>query len=120
MAFHCGRQSGDWRSREKRGAAGGGADRSWAWGDGGTEIRDAYAGPELIVILLVLAARVDRPKGSISPGTFVPRIRFEGRSLFPAGLPGATRGDTLGLVTEFQRGLRVVREARSYCLNSPI
>jgi hypothetical protein len=108
------------RSRGKKGSGRWGCRPLVGMGDGGTEIRDSYAGPELIVILLGLAARVDRPKGSISPGTFVPRIRFEGRSLFPAGLPGATRGDTLGLVTEFQRGLRVVREARSYCLNSPI
>jgi hypothetical protein len=32
----------------KRGAAGGGAGRSWAWGDGGVDIRGAYAGPRTL------------------------------------------------------------------------
>jgi hypothetical protein len=68
-------------SQEKRGAAGGGAGRSWAWGDGGVDIRDAYAGPELVVIVPTAVARVDRPKGSIRSGTFVPWIEFAGYSL---------------------------------------
>jgi hypothetical protein len=90
---------------EKRGAAGGGAGRSWAWGDGGADIRDAYAGPELVVILPAGIARVDRPKGSILTGTFVPWIYFARYSLHWQGLPGATRSDTLGPVTELQRGI---------------
>jgi hypothetical protein len=38
----------DLQSEEKRGAAGGGAGRSWAWGDGGVDIRGAYAGPRTL------------------------------------------------------------------------
>jgi hypothetical protein len=77
---------------EKRGAAGGGAGRSWAWGDGGVDIRDAFAGPELLVILPVAIARVDRPKGSIGYGTFVPWIRFAGYSPRRAGIaPSSAR-----------------------------
>jgi hypothetical protein len=87
----------------KRGAAGGGAGRSWAWGDGGADIRDAYAGPELVEILPAGIARVDRPKGSILPGTFVPWICFAGYSPAWQGLPGATRSDTLGPAAERQR-----------------
>jgi hypothetical protein len=38
----------DLQSKEKRGAAGGGAGRSWAWGDGGVDIRGAYAEPRTL------------------------------------------------------------------------
>jgi hypothetical protein len=38
----------DLQSEEKRGAAGGGAGRSGAWGDGGVDIRGAYAGPRTL------------------------------------------------------------------------
>ena len=62
----------DLQSEEKRGAAGGGAGRSWAWGDGGVDIRGALQGPELLMILAAVIAWVDSPKGSISPSTFVP------------------------------------------------
>jgi hypothetical protein len=34
--------------KEKGGAAGGGAGRSWAWGDGGVDIRGAYAEPRTL------------------------------------------------------------------------
>ena len=41
----------------------------------------AYAGPELVMILPAGFARVDRPKGSIRPGTFVlGRIESSGLS----------------------------------------
>ena len=46
----------------------------------------AYAGPELVMILPAEIARVDRPKGSIGPGTFVLRIGFAGYSLQLAGI----------------------------------
>jgi hypothetical protein len=62
----------DLQSRKKRGAAGGGAGRSWAWGDGGVDIRGALQGPELLVIVSLVIAPVDSPKGSISPSTLVP------------------------------------------------
>jgi hypothetical protein len=59
------------RSQQKRGAAGGGAGRSWAWGDGGVDIRSALRGLELVTILVVTTASVDSAKGSISPSTKV-------------------------------------------------
>ena len=64
----------------------------------------AYAGPELVMILPVGIARVDRPKGSIGPGTFVPSIASRAIRLIQRGLPQATRGDTLGKVTGRHRG----------------
>jgi hypothetical protein len=71
----------DLQSIRKRGAAGGGAGRSWAWGDGGVDIRGALQGPELLIILAAVIAWVDSPKGSISPSTFVPQTRFAAFSL---------------------------------------
>jgi len=73
-------------SQAKKGAAGGGAGRSVGWGDGGIDIRDAYAGPELVVIVPTAIARVDRPKGSIRSGTFVPWDRVRGPIRSPAGI----------------------------------
>jgi hypothetical protein len=65
----------------------------------------AYAGSELVMILPAAFARVDRPKGSIRPGTFVLWRSFAGRSLAQQGLPTATRGDTLGSVMQRERGV---------------
>jgi hypothetical protein len=86
----------DLQSTERRGAAGGGAGRSWAWGDGGVDIRGALQGPELLMIVAVVIAPVDSPKGSISPSTFVPQTRFAALSLCAMALPVVPRGDTLG------------------------
>jgi hypothetical protein len=48
--------------------------------------------PNSVMILAAAAAQVDRPKGSIRPGTFVPRMRFAGHSLASAGIaPGNAR-----------------------------
>ena len=69
------------------------------------QFRDAYAGPELVMILPAAFAGVDRPKGSIRPGTFVLWRSFAGRSLALQGLPTATRGDTLGSVMRRERGV---------------
>ena len=53
-------------------------------------------GLELLVIVPVVIAPVDSPKGSISPSTFVPQMSFAALSLWATALPVATRGDTLG------------------------
>jgi hypothetical protein len=84
----------------KRGAAGGGAGRSWAWGDGGAETRGAAGGPAAPKValqsLLQGAAQcpesssmmpgavrpVDSPLGSIIPGTKVPLQIFASLPLY--------------------------------------
>jgi hypothetical protein len=56
--------------------------------------------PELLVIVAVVIAPVDSPKGSISPSTFVPRKRFAALSLWCMALPVVACGDTLGHINK--------------------
>ncbi len=51
---------------------------------------------ECTVIVTAGVAGVDSPKGSISPGTKVPSMRFAGCSLRRRGLPMRRASDTLG------------------------
>lgn len=76
------------RGAPKRGAAGGGAGRSWAWGDGGAETRGAFKLPESIVIMPGGPVVVDSSLGSIRPSTKVPSFAFE--QISPREFPPAS------------------------------
>jgi hypothetical protein len=75
------RSKREWDTAQKRGAAGGGAGRSWAWGDGGADIRGGLRGPEHIASLPASCGDVDRPLGTFSASTKVLERCFAASSL---------------------------------------